>query len=67
MQQHCPPPVHGMLTALDESADVGESALQLLLDLVAHSAGYLGHLRGVSLKAKIIQVMQEKISGGIQS
>ena len=56
-----------MLTALDESTDVGESALQLLLDLVAHRAGYLGHLQGVSLKVKIIQVVQEKISGGIQS
>ena len=65
--QHGPPPVHGVLAALDESADVGESALQLLLDLVAHCACYLGHLQRVSLKAKIIQVMQEKISGGIQS
>ena len=67
MQQHGPPPVHGVLTALDESADVGKSALQLLLNLVAHCAGYLGHLQRVSLKDKIIHVMQEKISGGIQS
>ena len=51
-----------MLTALDESTDVGESALQLLLDLVAHRAGYLGHLQRVSLKDKIIHVIQDLLA-----
>ena len=62
MQQHCPPPVHGVLAALDESTDVGESALQLLLNLMAHSADYLGHLQRVSLKDKIIHVIQDLLA-----